>query len=399
MNFRDFIKQFLKKRSTYKSLNTITIKKQSIIDNFHYFQTYTSSYQIIPVLKSNAYGHGLKQLCSIINSISECRIIAIDSYPEYQLVINHTKKDILLMGETWWENYQLMDCQRTHVSIRNKDTLIALGKTKKPWKIHLFINTGMNREWVSLSLLPSLLESIKWYPWLQVVWVMSHLACADQPDHPLNNKQVTLFHQAVQLIRKANFNPTFIHLEATAWMINQIDTLWVCNTWRLGLWLYGYDPLYTKKDGLSAFGRKLMPAMDIYSTISSIQYIQKGESVWYGANWVGQTNAMVGSFPFGYKEWIERWISWKAWKVQINDDYYEIIWKINMNYSSFKILSLDDQYDQDQNNQNPLAIASKVHIISSNQDDHNTLYKYFDLFDGIVYEWVRRDPSIKRIII
>jgi len=54
---------------------------------------------------------------------------------------------------------------------------------------------------------------------------MSHLACADQPDHPLNQQQVTLFEQAVQLIRKADFSPTFIHLEATAGMINQIDTL------------------------------------------------------------------------------------------------------------------------------------------------------------------------------
>lgn len=397
MDFLSFIKQLLKKKSTYQSLNTITIKKQAIEDNFLLFQHHKPTYQIIPVLKSNAYGHGIKQITSILSSLPSCKIIAIDSYPEYQIVADHSDKQILLLGETWWINYNLMDHRRTHLAVRNSQTIKILWQTHKPWKIHLFINTGMNREWVSLEDLPALIQSIKTYPYLQIAWVMSHLACADQKDHPLNAQQVAVFHQAVDLIRREWCHPTYIHLEATGGMINEIDTTWVCNTWRLWLWLYGYDPLYNSHDGVSSFGRKLIPAMDVYSTVTSLQTIKHHQSIGYGASRINNnTEGKMGiTFPFGYKEWIRRSLSWRWLPVMIDGEYYEIVWKVSMNYTSCILQA--NQWSNKKSNQ--LAIGSKVHIISSQLSDKHTWYNYYDRIDALIYEIVDLDSSIKRIVI
>ena len=85
--------------SSYQSLNTIEINKNNIIHNFQVLQKLQPTHTIIPVVKSNAYGHGLKQICSILNTISknELPLIAVDSYPEYQIVANITDKNILVL--------------------------------------------------------------------------------------------------------------------------------------------------------------------------------------------------------------------------------------------------------------------------------------------------------------
>ena len=97
-----FIKKIIRKispQSSYQSLNTIEINKNNIIHNFHEIQKIQPYHTIIPVVKSNAYGHGLQQICTIINTISKKQLplIAVDSYPEYQIVADSTDKKILVL--------------------------------------------------------------------------------------------------------------------------------------------------------------------------------------------------------------------------------------------------------------------------------------------------------------
>ncbi|PID34825.1 MAG: hypothetical protein CR971_01260, partial [candidate division SR1 bacterium] len=47
-------------------MNTITINKNAILNNYKTFQAYKPDHAIFPVVKSNAYGHGLEQICKIL---------------------------------------------------------------------------------------------------------------------------------------------------------------------------------------------------------------------------------------------------------------------------------------------------------------------------------------------
>jgi alanine racemase len=60
------------------------------------------------VLKSNAYGHGLKQIVRMLKN-KEVPYIAVDSYPEYVVVKKHCNIPVLIMGETLLENYRKFD--------------------------------------------------------------------------------------------------------------------------------------------------------------------------------------------------------------------------------------------------------------------------------------------------
>lgn len=380
------LKKLLIPKSSYKSLNRITISSQAIKHNYSIFQNHKPEYTIIPVVKSNAYGHGIKQVAQIINTIPECKLIAVDSYPEYQIIHKHTDKDILIMGETLLENYKLFDTKRTHFAVQSSDVVVALWALKKPVLVHIFINSGMNREWVKpWKTLEELIMQIQQHKHIQIIWVMSHLACADDVDDIMNISQSNAFNSAVQYIKQQWIFPTYIHLEASAGMINNIDHHGICTAGRLWLWLYGIDPLYS--DGkCSEFGKKLVPALDVYSTVTCIQNIKNSETVWYSWTWQADQDQIIWTFPFGYREGLDRGLSSKWWKVKIWEWYHEIIWRVSMNYAWCLWNNSCKTWDV-------------VHIISSNIEDDNSIYKFYDTLRKIPYEVVKLDDKIKRITI
>ena len=75
----------------YETLNKITIKRASIINNFRILQKAQPQAVIFPVLKSNAYGHGLKEICEILND-TKAPMVALDSFPEAQVAYKYFKK-------------------------------------------------------------------------------------------------------------------------------------------------------------------------------------------------------------------------------------------------------------------------------------------------------------------
>lgn len=108
-----------------RSLNTIRIEKQKIIDNLTYLQSLHPEDALFPVLKSNAYGHGLKQVASILKHTG-VDYICVDSFPEYQIVKDYAKKKVLILGETVPENYSHYDPRRATLAIYNIETLQEL---------------------------------------------------------------------------------------------------------------------------------------------------------------------------------------------------------------------------------------------------------------------------------
>jgi alanine racemase len=167
--------------------------------------------------------------------------------------------------------------------------------------------------------------------------------------------------------------------------MNSIDTQWICTAWRLGIGLYGIDPLHINNT-LSEFWKNLKPTLDIYSTITSMQKISDKQSIWYSATWTSNGEQTIASFPFGYKEWMERWISNSGFSVKVNNYYYEIIWRVSMNYSTITASSATKLHD-------------KVHILSSNLSDLHNIYRFYDTLQKIPYEIVRLDDKVRRVIV
>ena len=126
-------------------MNVVRISYKHILQNFGYLRSLQPDSFLFPVLKSNAYGHGLKEMVKILKRVNAPYVV-VDSFPEYQIVRDYSRFDILVLGETLSENYRHFDFSRTAFAVYNKETIHALGRIGKKIKIHLFLNTGMNRE-------------------------------------------------------------------------------------------------------------------------------------------------------------------------------------------------------------------------------------------------------------
>jgi alanine racemase len=77
-------------------MNIIRLRKRVLLENLEYLQSIQSQAAIFPVLKSNAYGHGLKQVVKILAK-TDVPYIAVDSYPEYVIVRKYSNIPVLLM--------------------------------------------------------------------------------------------------------------------------------------------------------------------------------------------------------------------------------------------------------------------------------------------------------------
>ncbi|MDR0608101.1 MAG: alanine racemase [Candidatus Peribacteria bacterium] len=216
-----FLKNFFKPK--VEPMNVIHLNKKCLLDNFVYLKTLKPQARLFPVVKSNAYGHGLDQILQVYKNV-EVPYLVVDSFPEYSIVHRHSKHNVLVLGETYPKNYKEFDLKRTAFAVYNVETLHGLGKLKKNLNIHLFLNTGMNREGIQPVLLDTMLRTLKLYPQITVEGVMSHFHSADIPfDSSLGGErfagpecclqeQVDIFKQRYYQVLEYGHTPKWRHI-------------------------------------------------------------------------------------------------------------------------------------------------------------------------------------------
>ena len=79
-----------------KPMNTLWLRRKALLNNLSYLQSLQPQAALFPVLKSNAYGHGLKHITKILSK-SDLPYIAVDSYPEYVIVKKYAKIPVLIL--------------------------------------------------------------------------------------------------------------------------------------------------------------------------------------------------------------------------------------------------------------------------------------------------------------
>jgi alanine racemase len=149
----------------------------------------------------------------------------------------------------------------------------------------LHVDTGMNR----LGLTPD--EAVAMVPRLQteahgIKLLMSHLACADTPNHPMNDRQIRLFRELRILFRgvpSSLVNSAGIFLGGTAH----------CDLVRPGIALYGGNPIPGQKNPMS-------PVVELRSRIAQVREIKKGDTVGYGATWAASRAGRIAVITAGY---------------------------------------------------------------------------------------------------
>lgn len=302
--------------------------------------------EIWPVLKSNAYGHGIEQIVSILNK-EKFKYFVVDSYFEAVRIREISNKNILIIGSTNPVNFKLMDFTNLALMIQDRESIIALGKLKKKVKIHLKINTGMNRQGFDPDEIEDIIRLIKVFPSIEVEGVFSHLADLDNTMDSFTGEQERKFLDLTDRILGLGVRPKYFHLSATA-CLKKIKNSRV-NAARIGVGLYGFADF----EGLK-------PALRMISVFTKIRTIKKGDKIGYNCTFIADRKMNMGIVPVGYYEALDRRLG-NCGFVKYKNDFLEIIGRICMNLSMVNLGDRDGK------------IFDDVEIISWNSEDKNSI--------------------------
>lgn len=366
-----------------RPLNRIELRRDQYLQNLLLIQQSKPWSLIIPVLKSNAYGHGLTEVCEILNDAHHISMVAVDSFPEYRVVKKHTNKKILILGETWSENYRMFDTERAVFGVYSIHTLQALIALKKKIRIHLFLNTGMNREGIQSSALADFLDMLTTAPWITLEGVMSHLSNSNDELFDTTAAQILQFKSMVKQLEEKWFHPLYKHLGASAWIVTIEDDFF--NAWRVGKLSYGYSPFDTQSRWFEKTPQ-VKPFLDVYSTVVSVQHLKTWEGVSYGKTWKTDSDTIIATIPFWYYEGFDRRMS-NAISVVCKEKIRKQVGNICMNLSSF-------QADEE------VKVWDVVQCISSEIWSPLSIQSLADIIHTISYEvLVKLSEKVKRIIL
>lgn len=386
------IDRIIKSRSgfskKYVVCNEIRLSEKNLISNIKYLESVGT--KIIPVLKSNAYGHGLKEIAQLLNK-SNSDIVCVDGYFEVLEIRDIFKKDILVLGYIKKENYQNINTNNFSFVVHDLEILEELIKLNKRMRIHIELNTGMNRHGIKVlqdnfDELIGFIDRVGQSK-LEIEGVMSHYYDADNIDNSDLDAQVKLFDKAVKLILNKKIKPKYIHIANSSGLIKSKSKY--ANYSRSGIAIYGINPLNKNDEFFSEYQNNLKPVLELSSEITKIIRIKKGESVSYGRTFIADKEIQIGVIPMGYFEGIPRVLSNKGF-VKINNKFYKIAGKICMNHT---MINLEDNFKM-------VKVGDRVVIISSDPQDKNSLSNICTDFDLFSYEvLVKLNESVRRVVI
>lgn len=313
----------------FETFNRIEVSGNALRHNLQFFRD-TTQQSVIPVLKGNAYGHGTALVARALKH-EKLDYIAVDSYADALIVREETKHPVLIMGAVHPDNFPLLRFRNFAFVVQDKHTITALGKTGKRIKIHLEVNTGMNRNGVRLQDLKALVRHIGKYKNLKLEGIMSHLADSDGDDPALTNvnNAVDVFDRAVETVRAAGAHPTLLHVAQTAGSMSANSRY--SNAVRVGIGLYGINPL-PKSHRLHNTLTSLQPALRLVSRLVRIGDLKKGEHVSYNYTYTAKKDTRIGVLPLGYYEGVARSLS-NVGSVGVNGRHAPIIGRVCMNHT------------------------------------------------------------------
>lgn len=362
----------------YHFLNQIEISKNNLNSNYNYLSSLDKNLQIAPVLKSNAYGHGLVLIAKILEKSSP-PFFCVDSLHEaYQLYNSGIKTPILIMGYIDPENLRVKRLPFAY-AVYNLDYLKKIHQYQPHAEIHLKVDTGMHRMGILIDELENLLKAIALIPDLKIGGLMSHLATIKGL---LFNLQLNNFIRAKNLLAKYGFTPPTFHVGASEAILDphvRSEMARVSNIIRAGKSLYGIST-HTQDNNLR-------PVLKLTSKIAQIKKIKKGDLVGYDGTFTAKNDMQIAILPIGYFDGVDRRLSNRG-SVMVGNTNCKIIGRVSMNITTIDISNV----------KNP-KINQQVEIFSNQQKDPNSIFNIAKICDTIPHEiLIHLDSSITRVV-
>ncbi len=338
-------------KSKIENKTWVEISKDALIHNIGVFKKCVGgNVKIAAVVKANAYGHDISKIVPLLKN--KVDVLAVDNIDEAVIVRTiDSSTPVLILGYITLANLIRAIDNNISFVVYNIETLkkIVSLKLKKPARIHLKIETGLNRQGIQKKDLLVFLNFIKKNQNIFILeGVSTHFAnIEDTLDPVFAKKQLADFKEALINIKKEGFYPPLIHSSASAGTFLYPETHFTMV--RVGFGIYGWWSSLETRVSLLSRNKKIVlkPVMTWKSIIVQIKTISTGESVGYGQTWFASRKTKIGVIPVGYSDGYDRRLS-NIGRIIVNGKYASVIGRVAMNMvvvdiTDIKNVKLEDE--------------------------------------------------------
>lgn len=300
----------------------------AIAHNVRLLRERASSAAVMAVVKADGYGHGAVQVAraAIAAGATELGVTNIsEALALRRAGITAPVLSWLNLPGTDFAPALAADVQVAVSSVRQLDDVLdAVHRSGAPATVTVKIDTGLSRNGVSPAEYPALLDALARAAAdgaMRTRGIMSHLACGDDPQHPMNDTQAARLTAAREQARTAGVRFEVAHLANSPATLTRPDLHF--DIVRPGIAVYGQTPIPELGDF------DLQPVMTLKCPVGAVRSIKAGDGVSYGHTWIADHDTTVGLIPLGYADGVFRGLSGRI-DVSINGVRFRNIGRICM---------------------------------------------------------------------
>lgn len=264
---------------------------------------------IISVLKSNAYGHGLNAIARCLSNLGTEKIGLASTEEVVELRRLGIQTPLLLLYPIPQSDLTELIKNNTEITIDNLDDALCISrlatKLKKVVKVHIYINTGLNRYGIHPTKATEFIQKVSRLKNVFIESLWTHYIDSES-NIQLSKKQFSVFVKIIKSISEIGIKVPFIHIANSGAICNLPDSFSkeVLTQYmptakilvRPGCLLYGTYSKIKNRGKMS-----IEPILDSIETrVINISSIEKEESVGYFQKFTASKKTIVATLPVGW---------------------------------------------------------------------------------------------------
>ena len=282
--------------------------------------------EVIPCVKSNAYGHGIVPIVAYMEKMGVKRVLVAKLWEAEQLREAGISLDIVNIDPLFTaEQFEYVVDQNITHTVYQRKAAVALSEAavrlRKEAKVWIKVDTGLGRVGVRWDEAPDLIEYVAKKPNLRIDGAFSTLSEDDQLDRlqveRLLDVQRLCEERGVTVGTKsmassnAVFHKPYAYLDAV----------------RPGLMLLG---MYPEEADMSQ-GIELRQSLCLKARVEHVKWVEAGESLTYSRRFTAPSRMKVGTVHIGYYDGFPRGLT-KVGKVRVGGEIRTVLGTVSVNH-------------------------------------------------------------------
>lgn len=315
----------------------VEINTQNILHNLKQFRKIIGKEKILmPVVKSNAYGHGVLEVSKkIVQSKIADKLAVVNSQEALYLRKNKIKFPIIILS--YWSEQDAKKLTATEFVVYDMKQAKFLNNLKKNIKVHLKLDTGTSRLGLLKKEFIALVKAVSKMKNLEIAGVFTHYANSEEDNEFTRAQTKQLLAMKGKL--EALGIKTKYHSACSAAAISNPQT--ILDGLRLGISLYGLWPSDFSR--ISAKHKypwlRLKPALTWKTRIIQVKDIPKDHFIGYGCTYLAKKRLKMAVLPVGYNEGYDRGLSGSG-EVLVRNQRCPILGRVCMNLTMIDVSKL-----------------------------------------------------------